>query len=356
MNPTQRVKNNLNFQKTDRIPRYEIFLEEFISNWRINKKLPEDTNIYDYYEKIDIGNIFRACGNEGPFFTRKGIEKIAGDIYYERDDWGRLLKKRKNAYFFEEIESAIKEKNELDKLRFESPLLNDRYSTIEKTLPYLKNRFALVSGVLGLYMACHYLRGNVQFLMDTIEDVSFCQHLAYKVMNYTKEIGVSVLERSDTWDTAIWVYDELASRNSPMISPNTFSKVLLSPYKEMLNFWKTKGVKNIILHCDGNSLPLLDLLLEAGFTGIQGLAPTAGMSLPKVKRKYGKRLVLIGGMCNISTLPKGACKDIENQAKAILEVAKDGGVIIGTHSIGGDIPVENYDFYYSLLDEYDNKW
>lgn len=356
MNPTDRVITTLNFQKADRIPRYEIFRSDFISNWRRKKNLVETANIYDHYKKVDIGYIFQPCGDESPFFSRKKIERIDGDSYYERDGWGRLLKKREGAYLFKEVEVVINEKNKLDKINFESPSLNERYISIQKDLSYSKKRFALVSGALGLYMACYYLRGNVQFLMDTAEDISFCQHLAYKVMNFTKEIGLSVLERSNAWDTAIWVYDEFASRNAPMFSPDTFSKIFLSPYKEMINSWKSKGVKNIILHCDGNSLPLLDLLIEAGFTGIQSLAPTAGMPLPEVKKKYGNRLALIGGMDNIITFPRGSHKDIENQLKSIVEVAKDGGVIIGTHSIDGDIPVENYDFYCSMMDKYDERW
>ena len=42
--------------------------------------------------------------------------------------------------------------------------------------------------------------------------------------------------------------------------------------------------------------------------------------------------------------------------RSIIEVVKDGGVIIGTHSIDSDIPVENYDFYYSLMNKYDEEW
>jgi len=356
MSPKERVITTFDFRRADRVPRYEIFRGDFISSWRKKKNFPKTANIYDYYEKIDIGDIFRPCGNEGPFFSQRKIEKRRGDIYYERDDWGRLLEKREGAYFFKEVEVAIKEKSKLDEINFESPNLNERYISIQKDFAYRKKRFALVSGVLGLYMACSRLRGEVQFLMDTAEDISFSRHLAYKAMQYMKKLGLSILERSDTWDTAIWVYDELANRNAPMISPDAFSKIFLSPYKEMINFWKSKGVKNVVLHCDGNFLPLLDLLIEVGFTGIQGLAPTAGMPLPEVKKKYGNQLVLIGGMCNIITLPKGSHKEIENQVRSIVEIAEDGGVIIGTHSIDYDIPVENYDFYYSLMNKYDEMW
>lgn len=354
MTSKERVITAFKFKRPDRLPRYEIFIDKFIPNWRKKKNLPESANIYDYYRKVDIGDIFRPT--EGPFFSRKKIERRNGDIYYERDDWGRLLKRKENTYFSEEIEVAISEKNKLDKVDFESPFLNERYLHIQENLAYRKKRFALVSGILGLYMGCYQLRGQSQLLMDLVEDISFSRHLAYRVMNFIRGIGLYTLEKSDTWDTAIWVYDELASGRDPIISPDTFSRIFLPPYKEMIDFWKLRGVKNIILHCDGNSLPLLDLLIEAGFTGIQSLAPTAGMPLPKVKKKYGNRLVLIGGMDNIFTLQKGSHKDIENQVKSIVEVAKEGGIIIGTHSIDGDIPVENYDFYYSIMDECDERW
>ncbi|MCK4326627.1 hypothetical protein KAW55_07725 [bacterium] len=221
MNSKERVLAALNFQKADRLPRYEIFFEDFISNWRKSKNLPENTNIYDYYKKVDIGYIFRACNEGGPFFTKKGIEKRDGA--YERDSWGRLLKKRKDAYFFEEVEFAINEKTKLDKFIFDSPSLDERYTVFEKDLEYAKERFALVSGVLGLYMGCYYLRGNVNFLMDTVEDVPFCQNLAYKVMNFTKEMGLSTLERSNTWGATIWtlyvkllIFAKLRERQSPV--------------------------------------------------------------------------------------------------------------------------------------------
>ena len=33
------------------------------------------------------------------------------------------------------------------------------------------------------------------------------------------------------------------------------------------------------------------------------------------------------------------------------EAARDGGVIIGAHSIGSDVPPANYDYYQSLIAE-----
>jgi uroporphyrinogen decarboxylase len=354
MTAKERVVAAFEFRKPDRLPRYEMFIDEFIPNWRKEKDLTESVNIYNYYEKVDIGDIFQPM--VGPFCRQERIERRDGNVYWERDDWGRLLKKRENTYFSEEIEVAIDEKDKLSKFEFESPCLNERYIHTEKNLAYRKKRFALVSGVIGLYMSCSRLRGQLQFLMDMAKDIPFSRDIGWRVMNFIRELGLCTLEKSDTWDTAIWVYDELASASRPIISPSTFAKIFLPLYKEMISFWKSKGAKNVVLHCDGNSLSLLDLLIEAGFTGIQSLAPRAGMPLPEVKRKYGNRLVLIGGMDNIFTLQKGSRQEIKNQVESIVEVAKEGGVVIGTHSVDGDIPVENYDSYYSILNECDEKW
>ncbi|MBU4286440.1 MAG: hypothetical protein KKD76_05975, partial [Verrucomicrobia bacterium] len=94
----------------------------------------------------------------------------------------------------------------------------------------------------------------------------------------------------------------------------------------------------------------LDIFIEAGLTGVQGVYPTVGLTLSAFKARYGKKLTVIGGMDNTHTLPFGTRQDIEREAAAIAEAGQEGGVIIGSHSIEGYIPVEHYDWYISMLD------
>ncbi|MHB8964127.1 MAG: uroporphyrinogen decarboxylase family protein [Saccharofermentanales bacterium] len=354
MNPRERIISSMNYSKTDRIPRYDIFLPDYISEWKKNKNLPDETYIYDFYNKIDIGCVL--AHQEGPFYSRKGIEKRDGNSYHERDSWGRLVYKKDNAFFEKEIEAVFADKTMADKIPFESPLADERYIELSEQNDKVRKNFAPVAGVLGLYMGCYRMRGQEQFLIDLAEDKEFCKHLINRLMDFTMEAGLKVTEVTETLDTAMWVYDEFSSRLDPMFSPDIFEELFLPAYKKMIGYWKSKGMKNFILHCDGNSLPILDMIIDAGFTGIQSLAPTAGMWLPDIKRKYGDKLVLIGGMCNIVTLANGTFSDISYEAEAMAEAAKDGGVIIGTHSIDVDIPVENYDYYYSVLNQLDETW
>jgi len=61
-------------------------------------------------------------------------------------------------------------------------------------------------------------------------------------------------------------------------------------------------------------------------------------------------------MCNVHVLRAGTKDEIARQAESIVEVARDGGVVIGTHSVDSDISVERYDYYRSVMDRLDASW
>ncbi|MBU4211512.1 MAG: hypothetical protein KKD33_02895 [Verrucomicrobia bacterium] len=166
-------------------------------------------------------------------------------------------------------------------------------------------------------------------------------------------LGERMLALTNTWDTAIWVYDDFSINTGPLIGPATFEKLFLDSYKRMFAYWKSRGARHIILHHDvlsEHTYPILDIFIEAGLTGVQGVYPTVGLTLSAFKARYGKKLTVIGGMDNTHTLPFGTRQDIEREAAAIAEAGQEGGVIIGSHSIEGYIPVEHYDWYISMLD------
>ena len=346
MNVKERVARAFAFEKTDRIARYDIFLPEFVENWQKEKGLP-GANPYDYYTDIDIGTVL--ADQEGPLLSSARLLEERDRRKLIRDGWGRVVEQRENAYFELEISSVLEEKGTLDTLVFDDPAKDSRYLGLARRAEENAQRFAPVSGVLGLYMGSFRMRGQEQYLMDMAEDPEFCIALAERLGEFLKVQGLKVAEMTDTKDTAIWVYDEFSAQRGPMFSNACYERIFMPVYQKMFRFWREHGIKNIVLHCDGNCAPLMDLLLETGFNGYQSPAPSAGMWLPDLKNKYGKRLVLIGGMDNIHTLATGTHSQIAYEVEKVLDAALDGGVIIGTHSIDKDIPVEHYDYYDSLL-------
>ena len=107
------------------------------------------------------------------------------------------------------------------------------------------------------------------------------------------------------------------------------------------------------MHSDGDIRLVLDMLIDAGIEGINPLERRANMDIVKIHELYPK-LILIGGMCNTKTLLRGTKEDVEAEAKAIIDIGRDGGIIIGSHSIGPEIPLENFVAYHETCVTYGN--
>jgi uroporphyrinogen decarboxylase len=254
------------------------------------------------------------------------------------------------------VDTVLNDRSKLDAFGFADTVSEGTAKSLARAAARTEERFAPVSGVIGLFNACSYMRGDEEFLLDLAEDPSFAKALVERLVPHVRETGWQAVESTGTADTALWYYDEYSSRLGPLLSPKSFESIFLPAMKSVFDEWKARGLKDIVLHCDGNSMPLLDLLMESGLTAIQSMAPTAGMWLPDVQKRCGDRLTLIGGMCNMTTLAHGTKEEIRAQAEAVAEAGREGGVILGTHSIGDDVPVANYDYFDSVMREIDARW
>ncbi len=349
MTAEQRVQAAFDFRPTDRIPRFDVFLPGYEERWRRRHPEWDGKDIFDQYSKIDIGIVYP--DQYGPFFSSRRVVRDDGDAWVERDGWGRLLSRRRSATFEQVLEVALPVKSGLDRLRFPAPAEPGRLDELADLSRRFGDRFCRLSGTLGLFMGSYRLRGEEQLLMDLVEDPRFARELAERLVDYIVPVGLQVAREMDAMRTAFWVYDELASRAAPLLSPRCFEQIYLEPYRRAIAAWRRAGIPHVVLHCDGNSMPLLELLAAAGFDGLVPVAPSTGMWLPDIRKRWGRSFVLIGGMCNVATLPRGTRGEIAAQARAIVEAGREGGVIIGSHSIDEDIPEESYDSYDALLEE-----
>jgi uroporphyrinogen decarboxylase len=119
----------------------------------------------------------------------------------------------------------------------------------------------------------------------------------------------------------------------------------------MIKAFKAAGARYVVLHSDGNILPILEMLVDAGIDGLNPLEKRAGMDAAAIRRKY-PRLVLTGGMCNTDTLVHGPAERVEEEARELIDMGRDGGVVIGTHSISPEVPLEYFEAYHRTCQTY----
>lgn len=254
-------------------------------------------------------------------------------------------------YFSEEIDRELKEPRDLDGIRFEPAALPNRYEGLAQQA--LKAREAgkcAFAKIGGLYIRSHFLRGEAELLTDMAADELFCDELFDRVTDHFEQMALETLEHTQAYETGLFVYDDMAGPNGPMFSPRMFARYFLPRYQRIIATCRQAGCRHFFFHSDGHVVPMLDLLIEAGFEGINPLEPRCNPGLGELRERYGEKLVFLGGLCNTQILPRNNRRKIEAHLQPLLELARAGGVVLGMASIPAEMPPEAYDFAMRLMD------
>lgn len=342
----ERVLAACAFQRPDRIPRFDSFWE-YPDTWR--RRLGPPAALSDLAIWIP---------DETPFPTSARLLKEEGGWVYEVDGWGRTIRRREGAYFYETLAVAVPAGVDIDTVHFDPPDLDLRFTRAqseagEGDLAQARRQHCVFGKTGGPYLRSTFVRGEAQFLMDIAGDPGLARAIAGRVADHLAGVGVETIRRCGLRETGIWIYDDMAFNTGPMFSPASFEKVFLPAYRRMVAAYKQAGAKYVILHSDGDIRPLLDMLIDAGIDGVNPLERRANMHPAELRRRY-PRLILTGGMCNSDTLVNGPVARIEAEAREIIDLGCDGGVIIGTHSISPEIPLAHFAAYHEVCQTYGN--
>jgi uroporphyrinogen-III decarboxylase len=150
-------------------------------------------------------------------------------------------------------------------------------------------------------------------------------------------------------DAVLWAED-LGYKTGPLIGPAMFRDFFLEANKARARNVKGRHGKKILKHCCGNINLLLDFFIDIGFDAYQSIQPTAGMDICRLKRDYGDRITLWGGVA-VEHLVGGTTEDVRADVRRAMGCAKPGGRFIlgASHSIAVGT---RYDNFMALLDEH----
>lgn len=192
--------------------------------------------------------------------------------------------------------------------------------------------FWVVNGAFQSAMA----RGGMAFLLDLArtpgEAGRELQRRSRRVVD-TMAAGVAAGAQG------IVVADDIAYQRGTYVSPEGIERDLLPLWRAQVQAARDLGVP-VFLHSDGNLNGVLPHIAAAGFDGLQGLEPAAGMDMAEVVRRCGHRLCLMGNLDPSLLVAPEAPPDLAAHAGrlrravgAILAAAAGGGgVIFGTCS------------------------
>lgn len=350
MNPTgyDCVLAALRFERPGRVPVWTPgFDDDFVKRWREWKGVGEETHPLTYYRN-DTAILI---GDERFFPSQAGFLRREGEYDISNNGWGCVVRSKPGGYFAEEIERLLNDPCDLDRLEFEPATLPQRYKgLVEEVERARAEGKAAFTKIGGLYIRSHFLRGEEKLLMDMAGDKAFCDALFDKVTLHFEQMALETLRRTRTYDTGLFVYDDMAGLKGPIFSPRMFARYFLPRYQRLIASCRAAGCRHFFFHSDGNVAPLLDLLIEAGFEGVNPLEPRCNPGLIELRKKYGRKLALIGGVCNTRILPRNDPREIEAHLRPLIELANEGGVVLGMASVPAEMPPTAYDRVMRMLE------
>ncbi|MFA5787725.1 MAG: uroporphyrinogen decarboxylase family protein, partial [Actinomycetota bacterium] len=96
-------------------------------------------------------------------------------------------------------------------------------------------------------------------------------------------------------DLAIF-FEDMCYRAGPLVSPDLVRRLFVPRYKKLTEVARSLGVPVVAVDSDGNIDELVPLWIESGFNGIWPVEIGAGGDPVALKKKYGKDLVVMGGI------------------------------------------------------------
>lgn len=173
---------------------------------------------------------------------------------------------------------------------------------------------------------------NLMFYKDPELIREMIEYWEYYVV---ETIRAAVETFKDRIDVVYW-WEDMADRHGPCVSPKLFKEFFLPHYKRVTGFLAKNKIDRIMMDCDGNINPLLDLIVESGINGLWPLEVNAGMDAVAIRKKYGDKLFLAGNLDKAELAKGGEAmrREVDRKVPVLKEI---GGYIPGADHL---IPVE----------------
>jgi uroporphyrinogen decarboxylase len=355
----ERFQRILKHQPVDRIGLFEVFWKETAQEWADEGHLAQPEAISDHFG-LDV----RRAGGEITPMSWKLLNLVAdldcGDQVVEetataklvRDGNGALLRWRTDhSGGPEHVDFAVRDRRGweelirprlLDEQTYPRRIDWQRYRTLRAKCD--RQNVFLCAGAVGAFDLMSPMCGHQNLLMGMAADPDWIRDMG----EVYATVAVKLLETlfsSAPLPDGLWVWDDLGFKNRPFMSPPMYRELIFPAHKRLFDFAHSRGLP-VVLHCDGLVESLIPHLIEAGIDCLQPLEVKAGMDLVKLKKLYGGRIALVGGM-DARELISNDLGRVRKELECKLPAAMAGGgyVLQVDHSVPNQVRYETYKYF-----------
>ena len=361
-----RINKALRHEEPDRVPISDFFWGNFLKRWRAEKELPEDADIYTYYDldwqvttpNMDphIKNFEIIRENEEEVVVRTGFEAVIRKKF--ADPMPEFI-----GFDTDTIEKA-------EAFEFDDPWDDRRFFAAgDNQIAGVGDGFALnspawIETVKGL-RPNFVVYGSQCEANEYMTRIAGPQNLLMWVGLYPERFGRFV-ERTNEWALELVkaqikaadglidgmvIWGDVAYRKDVFFQPDYWRRYYKPGLKAMVDECHAHGLP-VIYHGCGNVKRIFADFIELGIDAYNPLESKAGLDVVDLRRQYGHQIAFCGNMDVI----EWAHYDKEQLKATVLRklnAAKGGGMIFQSdHSVPTNVSAENYEYVVNLVREY----
>lgn len=324
LNSYERILSVLDLRQPDRIPTFE---------WCINRRtldaiLPGKSE-FDFIEEYGLDGVV--------VYADYKKESIGGGEYI--DEWG-VTYHESDEDFPQSVDFPIKNPEDIETYIPPDPEAAHRLDSLKEAVDRFKGRKAILFRLRDAGSIPRYLRGMENLMMDYMLNKELVNRLIDISIEYYTRLAYLAMELGAD---IFWSSDDYCDNRGPIMGPDIFREFILPRLRELVKSVRGEGY-HFIKHNDGNINSILPDLVDTGISCIDPIDRSAGMDLAEVKKKYGKRIAIKGGVDLDHALSRGTVEDaIRATRECIREGGEGGGYILSSSSeITASVIPENY--------------
>lgn len=343
----ERIGNILRHKPVDRIGLFEHFWGDTLKKWRNSGHINETDDLATHFG-FDMATCWAFNLMADLDFVPQIIEETEETIL-TRDGNGALLRRHKlhNATP-EHVDFAVKDRTTWETLI--KPLLVPDRRRIKfdayreaMTRTHQHNRFFCWSGV-NVFELMHPVCGHEYMLIGMAMDPDWVKDMATVYSDLTIALMEILFAEAGKPD-GIWFYEDMGFKQHPFMSPAMYREIIQPAHKKTIDYAHSLGLP-VIMHSCGFIEPLLPHMVEAGIDCLQVIEVKAGMDLLRIKKNFGDKIALCGGM-DARNLVANDLNTIGRELSEKIPIAKGnyGYILHSDHSIPTTTDYETYRFF-----------
>lgn len=176
------------------------------------------------------------------------------------------------------------------------------------------------------------------------DDEALFAEMVETLANLTVRGLTLAFEHGARFDAAA-MWEDMCFNSGPLLTPSHFKQHLVPHYRRITDLLRKHGTDIVWLDCDGKIDELLPLWLDAGVNTMFPIeVGTWGADATAMRRKFGKSLLLMGGVDK--HVLAGTHAQIEAEVVRLAPLVEEGGYVpMPDHRVPPDVPYQNYLHY-----------